>query len=206
MEDRIAEYGAVARERLERFYHAAGVTYPGGYVTLLGIKNERRLEVYAGLTRETTAYVRSYPIHGASGVLGPKLREGDHQVPEGIYGIESLNPNSRFHLSLRVSYPNEFDRRMGARDGREDLGGDIMIHGGAASIGCLAIGDEAAEDLFVLAADVGIENVAVVLSPADFRADEIPVLPESVPPWTGELHATLRSAVERLSRPPRSGE
>ena len=69
-----------------------------------------------------------YPILAASGVLGPKLREGDKQVPEGIYGAEALNPNSKFHLSIRLNYPNTFDRRMAQSDGRTQLGGDIMIH------------------------------------------------------------------------------
>ena len=56
-----------------------------------------------------------YPVLGASGVLGPKLKEGDRQVPEGVYRVPELNPNSDFHLSLRLDYPNEFDRAQGAR-------------------------------------------------------------------------------------------
>ena len=57
----------------------------------------------------------------------PMLR--DRQIPEGIYGIEYLNPNSRFHLSLKRSYPNEFDRKRATEDGWSNLGGDILIHG-----------------------------------------------------------------------------
>lgn len=74
-------------------------------------------------------HIKSYPILAASGSIGPKLRESDMQVPEGVYQIESLNPNSQFHLSLRVNYPNEFDREQARIDGRAQLGGDIMIHG-----------------------------------------------------------------------------
>src|SRR5690606_33287906 len=102
--------------------------------------------------------VHQYPVLAASGQAGPKLREGDRQVPEGFYAIESLHPNSRFHLALRVNYPNQSDRQRAAEDGRTNLGGDIMIHGSNASVGCLAMGDPAAEDLFVLVADVGIQN------------------------------------------------
>jgi murein L,D-transpeptidase YafK len=65
----------------------------------------------------------------ASGGLGPKLGAGDRQGPERIYAIESLNPNSLFHLSMRLNYPNEFDQMRAKQDGRSDLGGDIMIHG-----------------------------------------------------------------------------
>ena len=144
------------------------------------------------------AFVRSYPILAASGRLGPKLRQGDKQVPEGLYRIESLNPNSRFHLALRVDYPNAFDRRLAARDRRTDLGGDIMIHGGAASIGCLAMGDEAAEDLFALVAEVGKENIDVVLSPVDFREQTLPATAGGLPDWMPELHSRIRERLEVL--------
>ena len=70
-----------------------------------------------------------------------KLKEGDGQVPEGIYHIDSLNPNSMFHLSIRLDYPNSFDKQQGKIDGRKELGSDIMIHGNTCSSGCLAIGD-----------------------------------------------------------------
>jgi murein L,D-transpeptidase YafK len=122
------------------------------------------------------------------------LRKGDGQVPEGIYRIESLNPNSRYHLSLRVSYPNEFDRARAKREQRTNPGGDIMIHGGAASIGCLAMGDEAAEELFVLAALTGIRNITVVLSPVDFRKRDV----SSPPAGTEALYAEIRKQLAGL--------
>ena len=73
------------------------------------------------------------------------------QVPDGLYRIDSLNPNSLYHLALHVDYPSADDRARAAQDGRRELGGAIMIHGGAGSDRCLAMGDEAAEDLFVRA-------------------------------------------------------
>src|SRR5207244_3968581 len=119
--------------------------YPPAELALLAFKQERLLEVYATDKKMGGfKFVQAYPILGASGELGPKLREGDGQVPEGLYAINFLNPNSLYHLSLRVSYPNDFDRAQAKRDGRQKLGGDIMIHGSFASIGCLAMGDEAA--------------------------------------------------------------
>jgi murein L,D-transpeptidase YafK len=63
--------------------------------------------------------IHRYPLLAASGVAGPKLRQGDKQVPEGVYGISFLNPNSRYDVSLRVNYPNAFDRQMAAKDGPE---------------------------------------------------------------------------------------
>lgn len=86
---------------------------------------------------------------GTSGTLGPKREEGDGQIPEGVYGVEDLNPNSLFHLSLKVSYPNAFDREMAKREGCGNLGGDIMVHGGSATVGCIPIGDDAIEEVVV---------------------------------------------------------
>jgi len=199
VEDRVAEYGPAARERMVPWFTVAGVAYPPPAIVLVGLKQERELQVYAADALGAWQFVRKYPIWAASGGLGPKLAEGDLQVPEGFYHVELLNPFSRHHLSLRLSYPNDFDRARGEEDGRTDLGGDIMIHGGHASAGCLAMGDTAAEELFVLAFDVGMENVEVVLSPTDFRFAKLPAL--DVPPWTGQLYAELRDALARLPRP-----
>src|SRR6185312_1007254 len=153
--ERLTQYGPAARARLHPYFQKQNLEYPPSQIAFIGLKEEKILEVYARSGTNEFKRIHSYPILAASGRVGPKLREGDRQVPEGIYGIESLNPNSRFHLSLRVDYPNAFDREQAARESRTNLGGDIMIHGSAVSVGCLAMGDEAAEDLFVLAADTG---------------------------------------------------
>jgi murein L,D-transpeptidase YafK len=180
------------------YFQAAGIPYPPERFVLLGLKRERELQLYASGGGRPLAFVRSYAIRAASGALGPKLRWGDRQVREGVYTIESLNPNSDFHLSLRLDYPNDYDRARADEDGRRDLGGDIMIHGGAVSVGCLAVGDEAIEELFVLAFDAGWEDALVVLSPVDFRIGELPV--DYAPPtaWTPALYATLREEIAKL--------
>lgn len=197
---RLAEVGAAARGRLAPAFARAGVAYPPRAVTLVGLKRERMLEVYAGPRRDRQAFVVAYPILAASGGVGPKLREGDGQVPEGVYRIESLNPNSAFHLSLRVAYPNAFDRRRAAEDGRRRLGGDIMIHGNAVSIGCLAMGDRVAEELFVLAADTGLDGLGVVLAPHDLRREPAPS-GRDLPAWAPSLYADVAAALARLRRP-----
>lgn len=198
--DRVEEYGEAVRTRLSGDFAAAGVPYPPDSVVLVGLKHEKRLEVWAAAPDGGNRFIRSYPVLGASGKLGPKLEQGDMQVPEGIYRVEFLNPNSRFHLALRLDYPNEYDRERAEEDGRSDLGGDIMIHGGIGSIGCLAMGDEAAEDLFVLAVDTGIRNVTVVLSPVDFRTRDLPDGMPPVPEWTQDLYGQLRSGLADLQR------
>ncbi len=205
VEQRLAQFAPLVEERLVPHFAAAGVPYPPSEVALVAFKDTRRLELHARANNSTAwTLVHRYAVLGASGQLGPKLAEGDRQVPEGLYRVELLNPNSRYHLSIRLNYPNEFDREVGALDGRSDLGSDIMIHGGTSSVGCLAIGDEAAEDLFVLVALTGIDNTRVVVSPTDFRARSART-PDVTLPWAPRLYARLR---EELSQFPRtsSGE
>lgn len=199
--ERLAQYGSSARDRLEPDFRSAGVAYPPHRVVLAAFKDERFLEVYASSNDGRMRHIKAYPILGASGKPGPKLMEGDGQVPEGIYPITFLNANSAFHLSLRVGYPNEFDRAMAKKDGRENLGQDIMIHGGSGSIGCLAMGDTAAEDLFVLAADTGIGNVKVVICPVDFRSTKLRTQSSSLPPWTTKLYSALVQELAKLPSP-----
>lgn len=195
VDDRLQEFGLAARRRLAPYFTNALVTYPPSQLALVAFKDESRLLVYAASEANGWKYVRDYKILAASGELGPKLREGDQQVPEGIYGIESLNPNSQFHLSLRIGYPNSHDREQARREGRTKLGGDIMIHGSAVSIGCLAMGDQAAEDLFVLAAETGLPRIVVVLSPTDLRlGHRAPT--NNLPAWTGDLYSEIQKRLK----------
>jgi len=153
--------------------------------------------------RDDHAYrlVRAYDILAASGTAGPKLRQGDRQVPEGVYHIAGLNPNSKFHLSLKLNYPNEFDLHHAAQEGRFDPGSDIFIHGKDVSIGCLAMGDDAIDELFVLTAQVGAENVKVVIAPHDPRKRPLEPHVNGLPEWTDELYAMISDEIQALSRP-----
>jgi hypothetical protein len=195
---RLEQYGDVARSRLKPFFEKARVSYPPQRVTLVGLKGERILQIYATDSTSAWRFIHSYPIRAASGKLGPKLREGDNQVPEGVYPIESLNPNSTFHLSLRVGYPNDFDRAQATKDGRRTLGGDIMIHGSFVSAGCLAMGDKVAEDLFVLAADTGLSNITAIITPADFRTGKSIPKSDRLPAWSESLYSQIKSRLAEL--------
>jgi murein L,D-transpeptidase YafK len=169
-------------------------------LTLVALKEERLLEVWANRAEGPPRRIRSYPFTASSGGPGPKLREGDGQIPEGIYRIESLNPNSRYHLSIKLDYPNAFDRARGEEDGREKLGFDIFIHGKAVTIGCIPIGDEAIEDLFTLVAEVGVKKVKAILAPCDFRAGaEAPAI-DGIG-WEGDLYELLREAMRPYVMP-----
>ncbi len=200
--ERLAEFGDAVHNRLAAQFREVGMDYPPKKIIFVGLKKERVLEVWVSNGSARFQHLKSYPILGASGTLGPKLSKGDGQVPEGIYKIESLNPNSLYHLALRVNYPNSFDKAKGTLDGRAELGSDIMIHGKSASIGCLAMGDQAAEDLFVLAAEAGIENIAVILSPVDFRLRGLPADMPILPRWTSELYASIQQELVKLTKQP----
>ena len=164
----------------------------GGKLRILAFKKERRIEVHAPGWEAP----REYAMLGFSGTLGPKLQEGDMQIPEGIYGISYLNPNSKFHLSLKVSYPNASDRARAKKDNRTDLGGDIMIHGKNVTIGCIPIGDAAIEEVFYLAAAVGIGNVSVVIAPYDMRAGRTAELEKSPLDWYPALCDEIAAALK----------
>lgn len=198
---RVAQYRRSVEIRLRPWFERAGQRYPPGEVALVAIKDTRTLELYARMSdRSAWAHVYTYPILGASGSPGPKLAAGDRQVPEGNYGVQALNPNSRFHLSLRLDYPNAFDRRMGGLEGRDDLGGDIAIHGSVGSTGCLAVGDAAAEDLFVLAALVPRDRVRVLIAPTDLRERPPPPIRPGAPGWVPELYASLQRDLRQFTR------
>ena len=202
-DERVAQFGEAVDQRLRPHFEAAGVAYPPPALVLLGLKHEQRLELYGPGADGELVYIHAYPILAASGGPGPKLREGDYQVPEGFYRLSAFNPNSLYHLSLRLNYPNADDRRRGAADGRDNLGGDIMIHGRAASIGCLAMGDPTAEDLFVLAARTGLDNIEVILSPLDMRPLNAPPRPPATAPaWTPQLWRSLHQRLNELPSPP----
>lgn len=203
--ERLEAYGPEVAERLGPVFRRAGLDYPPQELAFVAFKDTRLLEVYA-LRPDSRAwqFVTEYPVLAASGEAGPKLAEGDKQVPEGLYRVELLNPNSKFHLSLRLNYPNAFDRAMAAEEGRTRLGGDIMIHGKAASVGCLAIGDRAAEDLFVLSALASLDRVRVLISPTDFRSNPQPGLIEE-PRWVRQLYADIRVELGQYRRAPALG-
>ena len=100
--------------------------------------------------------VRSWPVCASSGDLGPKRRQGDLQVPEGIYRLDKLNPVSSYHLSLHVDYPNRADRIAGKREHIGNLGGDIMVHGECVTIGCIPIENDPIEELYLAVLDAGL--------------------------------------------------
>lgn len=202
---RLAEISPTAMVRLAAKFEAAKATWPPAEIALVAIKDEKALELHARPSGGAWKPIHRYRVLAASGGAGPKLRQGDRQVPEGIYGIAFLNPNSAYHVSLRVNYPNAFDRQMATKDGRRDLGGDIMIHGKNLSAGCLAMGDEAVEEIFVLAAQMGLSNVKLIISPTDFRQKGLSAQDPGQPQWLPKLYAEIATAMSEFQGPRATG-
>jgi hypothetical protein len=185
----LGKLGSEVEQRIVRRFELVGVNYPPQRVQLIALKESRRLELWA-YSGERWWFIHDYAIFAASGGAGPKLREGDKQVPEGFYRIVALNPNSHFHLSMKLNYPNAFDWLQAELEGRRSPGSNIYIHGSAWSTGCLAIGNHYIEELFYLVAKVGMKNTAVLIAPYDFRSRAITLAEE--PFWINELYAYLK--------------
>lgn len=149
-----------AQPRLEADFRRAGLDYPAAEVLLRVFKMEGELELWARNDRGAPfARVKVYAVCASSGTVGPKRRQGDLQVPEGFYRLSGFNPWSRFHLSLRVDYPNAADR---VREAGGDLGGDIFIHGSCVTIGCVPIRDGPIEEVYLAAVDARSAGQALI--------------------------------------------
>ncbi len=145
---RVREAFASREAGAKALFARQGLPYPPARLFLRAFKRERALELWAAGPAGPYAKATDYRICYFSGESGPKRREGDGQVPEGFYHVERFNPQSQFHLSLGLNYPNASDRALG---GRGRLGGDIFIHGNCVSIGCLAMTDGLIREIYVLA-------------------------------------------------------
>ena len=185
---------------LERDLAAAGLRL-GDPVFVRIFKHESELEVWVR-SDDRYALFRTWPICTWSGELGPKLRQGDRQSPEGFYSVgrSQLNPASRFHLSFNLGYPNAYDRAHGR------TGDFLMVHGNCVSIGCYAMGDAQIEQIYTLLAaalDNGQARADVHVFP--FRFDRPPQADWRAQRW-GEFWADLEQgfdAFERTRVPPR---
>lgn len=136
---------------LQALFREKGFSYENFSLLFVAFKYEKELQVYI---REKSGKIhellKTYDFCVLSGTLGPKRKEGDGQVPEGLYEISKFNPLSNFHLSLKVNYPNASDRVL---SDPTRPGGEIFIHGNCVSTGCIPITDELIKELYVLSVE-----------------------------------------------------
>ena len=120
---------------------------PGAPIYIRGFKESSELEVWKQKRDGQYALLATYSICKWSGKLGPKIKEGDRQAPEGFYTITpgQMNPKSSYYLSFNIGFPNAFDRSLGR------TGTNIMVHGACSSAGCYSMTDEAAGEIYALA-------------------------------------------------------
>lgn len=136
---------------VEEYFRQKQLNYEGYHMFIRAFKKEETLEVWIKEGNKSNfILLKSYDFCSSSGHLGPKRKEGDGQIPEGIYFVNHFNPLSSFHLSLGINYPNKSDRMLGDRN---HPGSAIYIHGNCVTIGCIPITDDKIKELYVLSVE-----------------------------------------------------
>src|SRR5882757_144619 len=146
---KIASIFEKLEDSLQKQFEAKKMAWPPKSVFIRSFKYDKQLEVWVkDDLKQPYKLFKTYKVCMQSGTMEPKRMEGDYQVPEGFYQINEFNPNSNWHLSLGLNYPNASDRILS-----DSLrpGNNIYIHGNCVSVGCIAISDEPIEELYVLA-------------------------------------------------------
>ena len=184
----VMRFGLRTEPELKHYFKVAKVSYPPKQLAFLAFKKEQQIELWAKDYQNKWSFIHKYQLTATSGQLGPKLKENDRQIPEGIYRLTMFNPYSAMHLSMQINYPNQFDRLHAFKDGRTRLGGDIFLHGKNLSVGCLAIGDHAINQLFLLVRRVGLANTKVIIAPNDLRREKPATNTLMQPKWVHELY------------------
>jgi len=145
---RVSQAWAQCNDTLRKIFASKDINFPSASIYLRCFKGSNEMELWAR-PDDTSAYVlvKNYRVCALSGSLGPKRWEGDKMVPEGMYFIDDFNPKSDFHLSMLLNYPNYTDLING---NKVKPGGDIYIHGGCVTVGCLPMTDPVIRELYIL--------------------------------------------------------
>lgn len=200
VDNAIIKYGLRTEPELIRYFSQAKVAYPPKEIAFLAFKKEKHMELWAKNENQSWQFIHKYALTAFSGRLGPKLKERDGQIPEGIYRLTSYNPFSSMHLSMMINYPNNYDRLQASKDGRKQLGNNIFLHGRAVSVGCLAVGDKAIDQLFLLTRRVGLGHTQVIIAPNDLRTSKPATSSFAQPRWLPDLYKKITSALHQFPR------
>lgn len=145
---------------------------PGQAMLIRIFKEESQLEVWRRVADGSFVLFTTYPVCRWSGVLGPKLQEGDRQAPEGFYAVSPgmLNPKSALYLSFNTGFPNKYDRALGR------TGTNLMVHGGCSSAGCYAMTDDQIKEIYAMARESfagGNQNFQLQMFPFRMSAENM---------------------------------
>jgi len=156
-------------ELLKKEFEKKGLAYPAKYIFIRSFKLDSEMEIWVkNNVADTFRLFKSYRVCTLSGKMGPKRKEGDRQVPEGFYYINDFNPNSNYHLSLGINYPNFSDKIL---SDPKKPGGEIYIHGSCITIGCIPLTDEFINEVYILAVNAknaGQDFIPVHVFPVKF--------------------------------------
>ena len=154
--ERVRDAFALKEDFVKRLLTQTGIHSFDNDLFLRAFKKEEILEVWAKPKSEKQyRLVKTYTFCKNSGDLGAKRKEGDRQIPEGFYRISHFNPKSNYLLSLKINYPNASDKIL---SDAENMGGDIYIHGGCQTIGCIPITNEGIQELYILSVEAHRNN------------------------------------------------
>jgi murein L,D-transpeptidase YafK len=152
---------------VKKYFEDKKLAFKGFNVFFRAFKKEMKFEVWVKEQgKPTFALLHTYDICSSSGELGPKRKEGDYQVPEGVYHINHFNPQSNFYLSLGISYPNDSDRVL---SDKKAPGSAIYVHGNCVTIGCIPLTDDKIKELYVLAVEArnnGQQQIPIHIFPS----------------------------------------
>ena len=146
---RVASALKSKEDSLKTQFAKAGISWPAKQLYIRSFKYDSQLEVWVRNTNlEPYKLFKTYKVCAMAGAIGPKRMEGDYQVPEGFYCINEFNPNSNYHLSLGINYPNASDKVL---SDSIKPGGEIYIHGNCVTVGCIPLQNDQIEELYILA-------------------------------------------------------
>lgn len=162
---------------VKEYFRKKQIDYASFELFIRAFKQEGKVEVWVKeKNKEKFTLLITYDFCMLSGELGPKRKEGDLQVPEGVYYINHFNPVSNFHLSLGINYPNASDNILSDKN---RPGSSIYIHGNCVSIGCIPITDEKIKELYVMAVEArtnGQEKIPVHIFPTRLTSEGFALL------------------------------
>ena len=200
---RVSDAWKKYNDSLAKEFKKKNVAYPPRDIYLRAFKAQNELELW-GRNSESGEYklIKLFHICALSGILGPKRAEGDRQVPEGYYFIEDFNPKSDYYLSMLLNYPNYSDALLGAGSRK---GGDIYIHGGCVTVGCMPMTDEGIQELYTICLNAkvnGEENIPVHIFPARFTKGGCSFLAREYAGYTEkqEFWATLKVSYDYFEK------
>jgi len=157
-------------DTLKKQFAAKGLPWPAKYLYIRSFKYDGQLEIWVKNERkEPFKLFKTYKVCAMAGTLGPKRMAGDYQVPEGFYYINEFNPNSNYHLSLGLNYPNQSDKIL---SDSVRPGGDIYIHGSCVTVGCIPLTDQFIDEVYILAAyakNAGEDYIPVHIYPVRYN-------------------------------------